>query len=160
MKKMTDKRVLADWEELLRRFQRRDAEAVTRYCVGNSMDKVAKAMGNTRQWVESQLNRAGIETAIDEFNVDVSLTGPSCEMDHKISAVIKKFKPNVNEPELTPYVEQYENRGHTPEAAMCLAVAEWAGEEAVEAGVIQVSANRRNKKEARIVLSEDGNGLN
>jgi hypothetical protein len=160
MKKMTDKRVLADWEEVLRRFQRRDAETVTRYCVGNSMDKVAKAVGNTRQWIESQLNRAGIETAIDELNVDVSLTGPSCEMDHKISAVIKKFKPNENDPELTPYIEQYENQGHTPEAAMCLAVAEWAGEEAVEAGVIQVSANRRNKKEARIVLPEDGNGLN
>jgi len=63
---------------------------------------------------------------------------------------VKEFAPA--EPD-EDYVAEYEANGHTPEVAKCLATAYEAGENAIEAGVIQETVTKQNERAAKIVLS-------
>ncbi len=151
MKKMTDKEVKVYWEGLQKRHRSEVCRAVYLISAYRTMQEVADLLGYSRQWVREHLKRYALEHASGGGKAPVPLqdTGDGRRTDHQVSQVVTQFAPE--EPD-EDYVAEYEAKGHTPEVAKCLATAYEAGENAVEAGVIQETTTKSNERAAKIVL--------
>ena len=164
---MTWDQIRNDWAGLQKRHRMEIARAVATYCAGHKMEEVAKELGFTMEWVRQQLDHAGVSIAVEGgFGKDT--------LQNQIAKVVRKFGPDVkvklegqggnqsissiegdDAEEFEPYLDQYLNDGHEPAAATRLAKAEWAAEEALEAGIFKESTNKRKERIVR-VLSPDG----
>ena len=129
---------------------------MNRYCIGHSITDVAKRVGKTLRWVQTRLEYYAAQTATGGIGSNTPIIGKQRGALEDVSKVVREFTPNVNvkliddgkgsqsigsiegddSEEFAPYLEHYVQQGHEPAAAIRLAKAEWADEEAVEAGVI------------------------
>ena len=174
MKTMTWEEIDKDWGGLQKRHRMEIAQAVARYCVGHKIEEVADRLGYSAKWVTSQLDVAGIASALGSTSC-LPLTGSTENVARNdIPRVLSEFAPSVevklegkggdqkiasvegkDAKQFEPYLEHYVEQGHEPAAAVRLAKAEWAAESAVEAGVIKEDVNKRNEKVNRILFPED-----
>ena len=175
MKTMTWNEIDKDWAGLQKRHRMEIAEAVARYCIGNSISNVAEWLGYTRTWVQQQLDYAGMSEALGGAGNLTPLSGSSGNTEREATQVLREFAPSVeiktkddgkgnrtiteitgrDADEFEPYVDHYLRQGHEADAAVRLAKAEYATEEAVEAGVIKESTNKRNEKVNQILFPDD-----
>jgi hypothetical protein len=176
METMTWEEIERDWSGLQKRHRMDIAQAVARYCVGHRMTEVGKRLGYEEKWVRDQLDVAGTAAATGGSQVGTPLVGTSGNVGrNEIPRLIREFAPSVslditNDGEgnqsiaaitgddaeaFEPYLQHYVDEGHTPSAAVRLAKAEWAAEEAVNAGVIEESVNKRNEKVNQILFPDE-----
>jgi hypothetical protein len=176
MKTMTWEEIEKDWGGLQKRHRMEIAQAVARYCIGHKMEEVAERLGYSGKWVQTQLDCAGIGAALVEggTNFHPQLTGSTDDVSKEIPRLISEFAPSVevklvgqggnqsiksvegdDAKAFQPYLDHYVEQGHEPAAAVRLAKAEWAAEEAVNAGVIKEDVNKRNEKVNRILFPDD-----
>jgi hypothetical protein len=170
MKTMTWEEIDKDWGGLQKKHRMEIAQAVARYCVGHKIAEVADRLGYSHQWVNQQLDYAGIGEALG--STKLNLTGSTDNVAKEVPRVMKEFAPVVDvqvtgqggtsyklqgkdAEQFEPYVDHYIEQGHEPAAAIRLAKAEWAAEEAVNAGVIKEDVNKRNEKVNRILFPDD-----
>lgn len=167
--KMTWEQIDKDWNGLQRQHRMEIATAVSRYCVGHSMKEVAEHLGYSINWVQQQLDFAGVSAALGEASYIPLTGGDGKNVQKEVPKVIKQFGPNVtveqtqtgveiggaDADEFQPYLDHYLTEGHTPSAATRLAKAEWAAEAAVEAGVIKESRTKTNKRVNQILFPND-----
>ena len=150
---MTWEEIDKDWNGLQKRHRSEIAQAVARYCVGHSISEVAKHLNQSRDWVQSRLDFAGVSTGV---GTPTPLLGKSNGAMEDAQRIVREFAPTDDDAEqFEPYLQYYMNEGHQPAAATRLAKAEWAAEAAVKAGVIQESTNKRNEKVNQILFPED-----
>ncbi|MCH8853737.1 MAG: hypothetical protein IID41_13955 [Planctomycetes bacterium] len=71
------------------------------------------------------------------------------DLKEQVNRVVTKFAPAEPEEE---YLLEYETEGHTPEVAKCLALAYEAGENAIEAGVLQETVSKTKQRASQIVM--------
>jgi hypothetical protein len=174
MKTMTWEEIEKDWGGLQKKHRMEIAQAVARYCVGHSMKEVGEKLGYSHQWVLTQLDYAGVSAGIGG-PVKKSLTGSTDNVAKELPRLISEFAPDVqvktqggkngagevvaiegkDADAFQPYLDHYVEQGHEPAAAVRLAKAEWAAEEAVNAGVIKEDVNKRNEKVNRILFPDD-----
>lgn len=64
MKTMTWEEIDKDWGGLQKKHRMEIAQAVARYCVGHKIAEVADRLGYSHQWVNQQLDYAGIGEAL------------------------------------------------------------------------------------------------
>jgi len=166
---MTWDQIRNDWAGLQKRHRMEIARAVATYCAGHKMEEVAKELGFTMEWVRQQLDHAGVSIAVEgSIRIDPSKFEGGFGKDtlqNQIAKVVRKFGPDVkvklegqggnqsissiegdDAEEFEPYLDQYLNDGHEPAAATRLAKAEWAAEEALEAGIFKESTNKRKER--------------
>lgn len=183
MKTMTWEEIDKDWGGLQKRHRMEIAQAVARYCIGHKMEEVAKKIGYSREWVAQQLDFAGVAAAVGQGATGVaSWDAPSVaasadkggKLRPAVQRVVAEFSPSIeiemegkggnqsiksvkgdDAKAFQPYLDHYVEQGHEPAAAIRLAKAEWAAEEAVNAGVIKEDVNNRNEKVNRILFPED-----
>ncbi len=148
---MTDSEVLTFAETLKKRQRSEWCGLVFKASVGRSMQQLAVLLGYSRQWVADHLKRYAIESASGggKQACPLEATTGGRHIGKQIQEVVKEFSPPQPDEE---YIAEYESEGHTPEVAKCLATAYEAGENAVEAGVIQETVTKQNKRAAKIVL--------
>lgn len=175
MHTMTWEEIDKDWSGLQKRHRMEIAQAVARYCIGHKMEEVAKRLGYSHQWAQTQLDYAGIGNALGQGtnNLYPQLIGSTDNVAKEVPRVIKDFAPSVNvnlegqggnqkiasvegtdAEQFEPYLNHYLEQGHEPAAATRLAKAEWAAEAAVEAGVIKEGVNKRNEKVNQILFPQ------
>jgi hypothetical protein len=172
MKAMTWEEIDKDWGGLQKRHRMEIAQAVARYCVGHKMSEVAERLKQSIRWLQSKLDMAGVSAAIGESGGPPTLVGKHRGLQEDCERIVRKFEPNISlrfggvskdtvEVEgkdadaFQPYLDHYIQQNHEPAAAIRLAKAEWAAEEAVNAGVIKEDVNKRNEKVNRILFPED-----
>jgi len=173
MKTMTWEEIDKDWSGLQKRHRMEVAQAVARYCVGHKMEEIGERLGYSKPWVHTQLDYAGIGAAIGEKgNSLLPLTGTSDNVSRQeVPRLVSEFGPSVkaaigrgggsvhitgdDSEAFEAYVDHYINEGHEPAAATRLAKAEWAGEAAVEAGVIKETKNKRDETVNQILFPKD-----
>lgn len=177
MKTMTWEEIDKDWSGLQKRHRMEIAQAIARYCIGHKTSEVAKHLGFSDNHIRRQLDFAGIDTATGGGGSQL-VTHPGKSggkgADHAVDRVVRQFAPKVNvevdndgaghqtivaikgedAEAFESYVEHYLQEGHEPGAAIRLAKAEWAGEAAIEAGVIKEDVNKRNEKVNRILFPD------
>ncbi|NDF13305.1 MAG: hypothetical protein EB060_10895 [Proteobacteria bacterium] len=172
MKTMTWEEIDKDWGGLQKRHRMEIAQAVARYCVGHSIDEVSRRLSQSRDWVQSRLDFAGICAGVGGPTSQIIGTSRGALED--ASRVVKEFAPDIevkmkgqggdqtvesvkgkDAAAFQPYLDHYVEQGHEPAAAIRLAKAEWAAEEAVNAGVIKEDVNKQNEKVNRILFPED-----
>jgi len=170
MKTMTWEEIEKDWGGLQKKHRMEIAQAVARYCVGHKISEVAERLGYSHQWVNQQLDYAGIGEALG--STKLNLTGSTDNVAKEVPRVMKEFAPSVDvqvtgqggtsyklqgkdADAFQPYLDHYIQQNHEPAAAIRLAKAEWAAEEAVNAGVIKEDVNKRNEKVNRILFPDD-----
>ena len=154
---MTKEQVQRDYGGIQKRHRGEIAQAVRGYCEDNRMAEIADWLGFSEKWVKSQLDHAGLNEALGGGNDFLPLTGSTDNVAKEIPKLIKEYGPTEAEQkseEFEPYLEHYQSQGHNDAAATRLAKAEWAGEAAVEAGVIKESRNSRNEKVNKITFPE------
>ena len=172
MQTMTWEAIEKDWGGLQKRHRMELAQAVARYCIGHSIKDVAKRLGQSRDWVQSRLDLAGViagvgsptplvggdRGAIEDSQRIVRDFGPSVEValsgDGKGNQYVAAIDGDDAEA-FEPYIDHYVNEGHTPAAATRLAKAEWAAEAAVEAGVIKEDTKKSGERVNKILFPED-----
>jgi len=172
-RKMTWEEIDKDWAGLQKRHRMEIAEHVAQYCIGHKMMEVAERLGYDKKWVCKQLDFAGVGEVTGVTSRLVGKVGEQRSADNAVSKVVSIYAPDVsvkysgttkdaiakvegNDAEaFQPYLDHYSQLGHEPAAAVRLAKAEWAAEEAVEAGVIKESTNKRNEKVNRILFPEE-----
>jgi hypothetical protein len=164
-----------DWNGLQKRHRSEIAQRVARYCVGHSVTEVAARLKHDRRWVQRQIDRAGIETALCKGVIEDQLNALSSAHPLKsgsqsgsygqndvykdIQRIIKDYGPTEDDEEdFEPYVQHYEqDYGVGSPVAERIARAQFATEKAIEEGVIQESTNKRNQKVNQILFpSDDG----
>jgi hypothetical protein len=164
MSKMTDdKMILGLWNGLQKEHHMEIAEAVTRYCTGRTAEEVASLL----DW-----SPISVYEHLDLYAIEVATCGSTSRGNHGMGSyaqgnftlddvrdVIERFAPDENNPEFEPFVDNYSMEGHTDEVAKRLARAEWAGEEAVEAGVIQECFKKKEKRAKRLLFPNDDAGF-
>jgi len=184
MKTMTWEEIDKDWGGLQKRHRMEIAQAVARYCVGHKLKEVAERLGFGENWLRRQLDYAGIAAAVGQGSqvgtpqIVASGKRQSSDdrsgVDRATERVIREFAPKVevklegqggdqsiasiqgkDAAAFQPYLDHYVEQGHEPAAAVRLAKAEWAAEEAVNAGVIKEDVNKRNEKVNRILFPDD-----
>lgn len=175
MKTMTWEEIENDWGGLQKRHRMEIAQAVARYCIGHKMEEVAKRLGYSHDWIVVQLDYAGISAALGSDKTGPSkLTGSTDNVAKEVPRLISEFAPKIevamqgkggnqsiksvrgdDAQAFQPYLDHYVEQGHEPAAAIRLAKAEWAAEEAVNAGVIKEDVNKQNEKVNRILFPED-----
>jgi hypothetical protein len=170
MKTMTWEEIDKDWGGLQKRHRMEIAQAVARYCVGHKMQEIASRLGYSEKWLQTQLDYAGIGVALG--GTKFPLTGSTDNVAKEVPRLIEEFGPTVkaevvgrggtaikvegkDADAFQPYIDHYVEQGHEPAAAVRLAKAEWAAEEAVNAGVIKEDVNKRNEKVNRILFPDD-----
>ena len=166
MRRMTEQHVKTDFSGIQKRHRMEIAEAVARYCIANKISDIAEWLGYSPKWVQTQLDYAGMNEALGGAGNLTPLSGSSGNTEKEATQVLRKFAPSVeiktkddgkgnrtiteitgrDADEFEPYVDHYLRQGHEADAAVRLAKAEYATEEAVEAGVIKESINKRNEK--------------
>ena len=175
MKTLTWIEIDKDWNGLQKQHRMEIAQAVSRYCIGHKMSEVAEHLGYTKTWVCKQLDFAGIGGVTG----NAPLTGKPKDANSVLTAtnrVLSEFAPEIqvhvaddgkgnqeiasvtgdDAEAFQPYLDHYTKKeGYEPAAAIRLAKAEWAAEEAVNAGVIQESTNKKNEKVNRILFPGD-----
>ena len=151
MRHMKDNEVLLRADSLKKRYRSEWCRLVFEASVKRSMQQVADLFGNTTNWVREHLRRYAIENASGGGCAHTPLVGADDQrrMQKQIEQVVKDYAPK--EPS-EDYVAEYESEGHTPEVAKCLANAYEAGENAIEAGVIQETTTKQNARASKIVL--------
>lgn len=174
MKTMSWAEIDNDWGGLQKRHRGEIAQAVARYCIGHGMREVAEHLGYSLDWLRTQLDVSGISIAAGGSENSTPLTGVVGDVSKDVPRIIKDYRPSVrvkladdgegnqsvdsitgdDSDEFEPYLDHYIREGHEPAAATRLAAAEWAGEAAVEAGVIKESRNKRNEKVNKITFPE------
>jgi hypothetical protein len=179
MKTMTWEEIDKDWGGLQKKHRMEIAQAVARYCVGHKIKEVAERLGYSDTWVNQQLNFAGVGAAIGQ---GLKLLAPGTResisdragVERSVERIVKEFGPSIqvelegqggkksiksvkgdDANAFQPYLDHYVEQGHEPAAAVRLAKAEWAAEEAVNAGVIKEDVNKRNEKVNRILFPDD-----
>jgi len=179
MKTMTWEEIDKDWGGLQKRHRMEIAQAVVRYCVGHKTSEVAGRLGYSDRWVSDQLDYAGIGVALggggESFSTPQLVAKGNQGVDRATDRLISEFAPSVkvklnddgrgnqtiasvegkDAEAFQPYLDHYVDQGHEPAAAVRLAKAEWAAEEAVNAGVIKEDVNKRNEKVNRILFPDD-----
>jgi hypothetical protein len=176
MKTMTWEEIDKDWGGLHKRHRMEIAQAVARYCIGHKLDEVAAHLGFSLDWTRQQLNYAGFAAVVGEGSKLSTPEGRAGDkgVDHAVSRLVKEFAPDVtvklqgqagdqsiaavegkDATAFQPYLDHYIQQNHEPAAAIRLAKAEWAAEEAVNAGVIKEDVNKQNEKVNRILFPED-----
>ena len=145
------------------------SKAVARYCIGHKMDEVAKRLGYKRDWIRVQLDYAGIGVALGGDNKP--LTGSTDNVAKEVPRLVSEYGPDVktqlvgrggtdvqvegdDAEAFQPYLEHYLKDNHEPAAAVRLAKAEWAGEAAVDAGVIEEGVNKKNERVNKILFPD------
>jgi hypothetical protein len=182
MKTMTWEEIHKDWSGLQKKHRMEIAQAVARYCVGHKMEEVAKRLGYSREWVAQQLDFAGVAAAVGQGATGVAPweapssfeNGSNNKLRPAVQRVVSQFAPSIeiemegkggnqsiksvkgdDAKAFQPYLDHYVDQGHEPAAAVRLAKAEWAAEEAVNAGVIKEDISKRNEKVNRILFPDD-----
>jgi hypothetical protein len=177
MKTMTWEEIEKDWGGLQKRHRMEIAQAVARYCVGHKMEEVASRLGYEEKWIRVQLDYAGVAAALggSAKGTPLPITGSTENVAKELPRLISEFAPDIkvklnddgkgnqqvsavegkDADAFQPYLDHYVDQGHEPAAAIRLAKAEWAAEEAVNAGVIKEDVNKQNEKVNRILFPED-----
>lgn len=157
MKTMSWREIDSDWVGLKKKHRSEIAQAVARYCIGHSMEELADHLSYSVQWMRAQLDHAGLSEALRGSKDLIPLTGATSDVSKEVPKLIKEYGPTKAEQEsedFEPYLDHYKAEGHNDASATRLAKAEWAGEAAVEAGVIKESRNKRNEKVNKITFPE------
>lgn len=168
---MTWEEIDHDWSGLQKRHRMETADAVKRYCVGHKIKEVAEHLGQSRDWVEARLDMSGVAAAVGhDAGCPTSWVGKHRGLQEDCGRLVSEYAPSVDvqyegrdksgiaaitgddAEAFEPYLDHYVQEGHTPAAAVRLAKAEWAAEDAVEAGVIKESINKRNQKVNQILF--------
>lgn len=144
MRQLTDNEVKTRAESLKKRHRSEWCQLVYEASVGRTMQQVADLMGYTRYWVADHLQWFATSDAAGG-----GAATPSSMKRDDVRQVVKQFKPTEPSEE---YVAEYSAEGHSPEVAKCLAIAYEAGEQAIEAGVIQETVTKQNERASQIVL--------
>jgi hypothetical protein len=174
MNTMTWEEIARDWSGLQKKHRMEIAQAVAKYCIGHKMQEVAERLGQSVRWVQSKLDMAGVSAGIGESGGSPTLVGKHRGLQEDCEKVVQQFQPKA---EVTysgttkdsiasitgadaegfqPYLDHYITLGHEPAAAVRLAKAEWAAEEAIEKGVIKESVNKRNERVNSILFPSAG----
>jgi hypothetical protein len=154
MRKLPDAEVLTRADSLKKRHRSEWCRLVYEASSGRSMQEVADLLEYSRRWVREHLDRYAIESASGgggDTHPLVRDTAGHGDVSKQVREVVKQFAPA--EPD-EDYVAEYEAEGHTPEVAKCLANAYEAGENAIEAGVIQETVTKQNERAAQIFLPQ------
>ena len=169
---MTWPEIENDWGRLRKRHRMEIAEAVGRYCIGHQMAEVGERLGYSKTWVITQLVYDGVCAAVREKGTQsIPLTGSTDNVAKELPRLIQEFGPSItadigrggesvniqgdDAEAFQTYVDRYAQEGHEPAAAVRLAKAEWAGEAALDAGVIKEDVNKLNEKVNRILFPDD-----
>lgn len=176
MNAMSWEEIDKDWNGLQKRHRMEVAEAVARYCIGHSMKEVAKRLGQSMMWIQQRLDMVGVSAGVgDTGPCTPRLVGKGRGVQEDCARVAKEFAPSIaihlkddgkgkqsidkvtgdDALGFQPYLDHYIQQGHEPAAAIRLAKAEWAAEEAIEAGVIQESKNKRDEKVNQILFPKE-----
>jgi hypothetical protein len=172
MQAMAWEEIDKDWEGLQKRHRMEIAQAVARYCIGHKMKEVADHLGYSFDWVKRQLNYAGIGAVVEGTQLAAPQTDKG--VDRATERILREFAPEVevqlegqagnqaikdvkgaDSESFKLYLDPYLELGHEPAAAVRLAKAQWAAEEAVEAGVIKESYDRQRKRVNTILFPND-----
>lgn len=165
---------------LKKRHRMETAETIAKVCVGHKIKEVAERYGYSHQWVTNQLDYAGVGAALGSNKVE-PLAGQTDNVAKELPRLVQEFAPDAtvrltgkggdkaialdddgyaiiegdDAEKFRPYLEHYDKEGHEPAAAIRLAKAEWAGEAAVEKGVIKEGTNKQNKRVNQILFPAD-----
>lgn len=186
--KMTAEQIKKRWSSLQKRHRLELAQEVRRFCVGNTIEFVAKTLGYSSQWVKDQLQYAGFAEGAGptqdheapakwEAEAVSTSTGKTNTLEPAVNGIVKKFAPKaevkyegrdkraVNEikgkdaEDFEPYVQGYIDEGQTPAVAEALAKAEWAAESAVEKGLIVEGENKRGERVKKILATSSASEM-
>jgi hypothetical protein len=64
MRTMTWEEIDKDWSGLQKQHRMEIAERVAMYCIGHKMQEVAERLGYGKDWVQTQLDYAGMSAAV------------------------------------------------------------------------------------------------
>ena len=153
--KQIEKRIAASWEEVQRKcndyVERTEAEAIAEYCKMADIRLVARATGLSQSTIQRRLTLFGMIQAACDTRAGHLEAGL-----RDTEKLIKKYGPTeADAEEFAPYVEHYEQLDYKPAVAERIARAEWAAEEAVEAGVIKEDTKKENERVHRILFPKE-----
>ena len=164
--KLNDKQAKSLWESTERKIVKftiaEQASALMAIAVGRDIKAVAKVCDKSERWVRERLMHSGIDEACEtngispaaQFSAEGTLTKEA--HPHKVRPALEKivsdYSPEPTSKEFSEYVEHYTDRGYTPDVAKAVAKAEWAGETAIEKGIIKPSAKDKGKKTREILF--------
>ena len=156
MIKLSDKVALKEFKDAEFLARSVICKAVTRIAVGRTMGEVAILLGKTQPWVMSQLQRSAIESGVNAGAKDplpLEASGArGLHLDRQLTKVSKDYAPNASDEEYIDEVREYQQQGHTPEVAKCLAKNVIVGQRAKEDGAITIDSTVKEKPVARIHL--------
>jgi len=154
MRTMTLEEIKNDWDNVQRGCRdyvtQHEAEAIAKYCRGNSIAAVAKAIGVNESTILERLNTTGMAAAIGGGGQST----PPLEVSvREARTIIDRYGPKESDAEeFEPYLEFYRGQKYTDAVALRLAKAEWAAEVAVEKGIIKEGTNKREERVNRILF--------
>lgn len=170
MRTMTRDQIEKDWSGLQKRHRMEVAQAVVKYCIGRTIGELADILGQSKTWVQHRIDMVGVSSGAGGPSPD-NLVGKSRGVQEDCHRVAREFAPNAevvlkgpndqkyvesikgeDAEQFQPYVNYYLEEGHSPATATRLAKAEWAGEAAVEAGVIQEAVTKKNERVNQILF--------
>ena len=82
-----------DWNGLQKRHRMEIAQAVARYCIGHKMSEVAGRLNYGKDWVQTQLDYAGIGVALGTEKTP--LTGSTDNVAKEVPQLVKEFGLSV-----------------------------------------------------------------
>ena len=142
MRTMTWEEIDRDWKKVQRTgpeyVQREEAEAMSKYCIGHSIEDVAKRLGVAHKTIQNRLDLLGVIRGAGRGRQIAPLEARL--RDTWVAKLIDVYGPDVSDQPLNwsesdgeklgPYLVHYMVEGYTEDAALRLAKAEWAGKEA------------------------------
>lgn len=170
MRTMTWSEIDKDWEGVDRQckaFEKQaKANALARYCVGHSLSEVIKRIGISKTTAWHYLGLVGAQAAIGGGPdsgppLKSGETGSGSygqnDIHRDLERVVRDYGPTEDDAEeFAPYLEHHElEYGEGSPVAARIARAEFATENAVEAGVIKEATNKKNEKVNQILFPED-----
>lgn len=186
--KMNAEQIKKRWSSLQKRHRLELAQEVRRFCVGNTIEFVAKTLGYDPKWVRNQLQYAGFAEGAGptqdhespakwEAEAISTPVGKTNTLEPAVKGIVKKFAPKVevkyegrdkrvvdeikgkDAEDFEPYVQGYIDEGQTPAVAEALAKAEWAAESAVEKGLIVEGENKRGERVKKILATSSASEM-
>ena len=164
--KLNDKQAKSLWESTERKIAKftitEQASALMAIAVGRDIKEIAAVCDKSPFWVRERLMHSGVDEACEtngisaraEFSADGSqvATGGHNKVRPALTKIVSDYAPEPTSKEFGEYVEHYTERGYTPDVAKAVAKAEWAGETAIEKGIIKPSAKDKGKKTREILF--------
>lgn len=162
--KLNDKQAKSLWESTERKIAKftitEQASALMAIAVGRDIKEVAKVCDKSERWVRERLMHSGIDEACETNGIspagEISTNAIPESSRNKtrpaLEKIVSDYSPEPTSKEFVAYVEHYTERGYTPDVAKAVAKAEWAGETAIEKGIIKPSAKDKGKKTREILF--------